>query len=288
MTSSIETVSQTELAQRRQRLRYRRRVRSLQTVWRVLAVSGLAAGLVWVATLPAWVIRRPDQVIIEGNRYLSSQTIRALLPIPYPQSLLRIEPQSIMRELTTKAPIAKVTVGRRLFPPSLIVQVQERFPVAIAVSLASNTPGTFPNPSKAQLVPLKAGLLDEAGVWIPLEVYTSLNQSLKLPELKVIGNLELYRPYWSKLYREVTQSPVRITEVNLQDPANVILKTELGIVHFGPYSAQFTYQLSTLDRMRKLSSDANFSQIAHIDLRNPDSPIVQMVKSKDLVKSSTP
>ncbi|MGA7937526.1 MAG: FtsQ-type POTRA domain-containing protein [Kovacikia sp.] len=288
MTSSIVSVSQTELAQRRQKLRYRRRVRSLQTVWRVLAVSGLAGGLVWVATLPAWVIRRPDQVTIEGNHYLSSQTIRALLPIPYPQSLLRIEPQSIQRELQSKAPIATVTVGRRLIPPGLVVQVQERYPVAIALSVATNNPNFYQTNARTQAGSLKAGLLDEAGVWIPIEVYTSLNQALKLPELKVIGNLELYRPYWSKLYREVTQSPVKITEVHWQDPANLILRTELGIVHFGPYSSQFTYQLSMLDRMRKLSADSSFSQIAYIDLRNPDSPIVQMVKSKDLVKSSTP
>jgi cell division protein FtsQ len=288
MASDIVSVSQTELAQRRQKLRSRRRVRSLKTVWRILAVGGLAGGLVWVATLPAWVIRRSDQVTIEGNRYLSAQTIRALLPIPYPQSLLRIEPQSIERELTSKAPIAKVNVGRRLFPPGLIVQVQERFPVAIALSVAVNNPNVYQAAIRSQPVSLKAGLLDEAGVWIPIEVYTSLNQSLKLPELKVTGNLEQYRPYWSQLYREITQSPVKVTEVNWQDPANLILKTELGIVHFGPYSPHFTYQLSKLDQMRKLSSMPDFNQIAYLDLRNPDSPMAQMVKSKDLVKSSTP
>jgi cell division protein FtsQ len=288
MTSDIVSVSQTELAQRRQKLRYRRRVRSLKTVWRILAVGGLAGGLVWVATLPAWVIRRSDQVTIEGNRYLSAQTIRALLPIPYPQSLLRIEPQSIERELTSKAPIAKVNVGRRLLPPGLIVQVQERYPVAIALSVATNTPNFYQAAIRSQPVSLKAGLLDEAGVWIPIEVYTSLNQSLKLPELRVIGNLEQYRPYWSQIYREITQSPVKVTEINWQDPANLILKTELGIVHFGPYSPQFTYQLSKLDQMRKLASTPDFNQIAYLDLRNPDSPIAQMIKSKDLVKSSTP
>jgi cell division protein FtsQ len=168
------------------------------------------------------------------------------------------------------------------------VQVQERYPVAIALSVATNTPNFYQAAIRSQPVSLKAGLLDEAGVWIPIEVYTSLNQSLKLPELRVIGNLEQYRPYWSQIYREITQSPVKVTEINWQDPANLILKTELGIVHFGPYSPQFTYQLSKLDQMRKLASTPDFNQIAYLDLRNPDSPIAQMIKSKDLVKSSTP
>ncbi len=288
MANNIAPVSQTELAQRRQKLRDRRRVRSLQAMWRILAVSGLAGGLVWVTTLPVWIIRRPDQVVIEGNHYLATQTIRSLLPIPYPQSLLRVEPQLISRALTTKAPISKVNVARRLFPPTLIVQVQERYPVAISLSVAANAPASNQADPRTQPVSLKAGLLDEAGMWIPLEVYTSLNQSLKLPELKVIGNPDTYRPYWSNLYRDITKSPVKITEVSWQDPANLILKTELGIVYLGPYSSQFAYQLSMLDRMRKLASEPSFSQIAYIDLRNPDSPLVQMDKSKDLVKTSTP
>ncbi|MBC7970851.1 MAG: FtsQ-type POTRA domain-containing protein [Verrucomicrobia bacterium] len=282
MTSSIASVSRTELAQRRQKLRQRRRIRFLQSSWRVLAICGLTAGVVWAATLPTWVIRRPEQVRIEGNHLIPVRTLRSLLPIPYPQSLFRVEPQAIARELQAKAPIAEVIVSRQLFPPGLIVQVKERLPVAIAVTAEGSSP-------TAGVTVVASGLLDENGMLMPLERYTSLDQSLKLPSLKVIGNPQSYRPSWSKFYRELTQGPpVKVSEVDWRNPANVILKTDLGMVHIGAYSAQFSSQLRTLDRMRKLSAHSSFSRITYIDLRNLDAPTVQMIKPKDLVKSGTP
>jgi cell division protein FtsQ len=265
-------------------------LRSAQTIWRVLAVSALAGGMVWIATRPFWVIQNPEQVVVQGNRYLPTPTIRSLLPITYPQSLLKLQPQAIADILKSKAPIAEVSVSRRLFPPGLVLQVQERFPVAITIPTTGNNPGVsnFRN-GHLLLSSIKVGLLDERGGWIPIETYTALDKSLELPKLKIIGNLEQYRPYWSSLYQEVSRSPVKIQELNWQNPADLILKTEIGKVHLGSYSPnQFSNQLKTLDRMRKLPSQPNFNQIESIDVRNPDAPILQMFKSEDAVKSSTP
>ncbi|KAM3096260.1 cell division protein FtsQ/DivIB [Phormidesmis sp. 146-35] len=277
--TSIAPVSQTELSQRRQKLRRQRRVRFFQASWRSLAVFGLATGTVWAATLPAWVIRKPEQVTIKGNQFISAQTIRTLLPIAYPQSLLKIQPQAVSNALKAKAPIAEATVDRQLFPPSLTVRIQERTPVAVALPQAGATKTTDPD---------QPGLLDENGIWIPLESYTSLNQSLKLPTLKVTGKLSQYRASWSQLYQAIRRSSVKVLEVNLDDPNNLILKTELGTVHCGLYGANFTSQLKALDRLRRLPSRVNLNQIAYIDLRNPESPSVQMITPKSPVKLSTP
>jgi cell division protein FtsQ len=293
MTSSIASVSQIELTQRRQKLRQQRRVRILQTSWRNVAIGGLAGGSVWIATLPNWVIRNPDQVTIQGNQFIPAQTIRSLLPISYPQSLLRLEPQTIVRELKSKAPLSEVTINRHLFPPELVVQVKERYPVAIAFltpadaqSLSSRL--SKPSLTKSSSTPSSIGLLDDSGMWIPLQRFTAIDRSLKLPDLKVIGQQAQHYPYWPGLYQAVHRSPVKVLEINLQNPANVILKTEMGMVHFGSYSSQFTYQLNVLDRMRKLPTRLNLDQIAYIDLRNPETPIVQMIPSKNPVKLNTP
>lgn len=279
MTTSIVSVSRTELDQRRRKLRRQRRIRFFQTLWRTLAVSSIAGGLVWVVRLPIWVIQRPDQVQIEGNRFIPTQTIRSLLPIPYPQSLLRVEPQKIAHELKAKAPIADVRVNRHLFPPSLTVQVKERYPVAIAYISRADAQTSIIQLAKAQKSSQKAGLLDEGGMWIPLERLVALDQAVQLPQLKVVGRLEYYRLYWKELYQAIRRSPIKVTELDFQDPANLILKTELGNVHLGPYrSSQFPDQLKTLDRMRKLPELLNMSQVDYIDLRNPTSPMVQMQK----------
>ena len=286
MTSSIASVSQTELAQRRQKLRQRRRVKFLQASWRTLAVCGLTGGVVWAATLPTWVIRRPEQVRIEGNHFIPVHTLRSLLPIPYPQSLFRVEPQVIARELQARAPIASVIVSRQLFPPGLIVQVKERLPVAIALTSDDRS---LPDGTAKPATTAKDGLLDENGMLIPLESYVALDQSLKLPTLKVIGNPASYRSSWPKLYRELRQGPpINVSELDWRNPANLILKTELGLVQMGPYRAQFPSQLKVIDRMRRLSAHPSFSQITYIDLRNPDAPIIQMPKPQNLVKSGNP
>jgi cell division protein FtsQ len=269
--TSISPVSQSELKQRRKSLRNQRRTRFFQTSWRNFAVTGLAAGAMWVASLPAWVIRQPEQVTIKGNQFISAQTIRTLLPIAYPQSLLKLQPQPIADALKAKAPIAEAIVDRQLFPPGLTVTIQERVPVAIAASAKGNT-----------------GLLDADGNLIPVESYTALNQTFKQPILRVTGNPNRYRSSWTGFYRNLSRSPVKIQEVNWEDPTNLMLKTELGNVRFGSYNANFPNQLKALDQMRGISNRMNMSQIAYIDLTNPKSPRIQMNPMKSPVKLSTP
>jgi cell division protein FtsQ len=277
---SIASVSQSQLTNRRKKLRHARRMKLFQTIWRSLWVGGMASSLVWAITLPDWVIRQPEQVEIEGNHFLSSQAIRSLLPLSYPQSILRVQPQALAQALESQAPIAEATVSRQLVPPGLTIQVKERKPVAIAQAAA-------PQKTKAGQSTPSVGLLDEQGVWIPESSYKQLDQSLELPTLKVIGSSNQYQPYWPEVYQAVSHSPVKVFEIDWQDPANLILKTELGNVHFGPYSSRFTEQLAVLDRMRELPTHVQASKIAYIDLGNPDSPAIQMTKGNETPQSST-
>ncbi|MEP0868996.1 FtsQ-type POTRA domain-containing protein [Trichocoleus desertorum AS-A10] len=284
--TSISSVSQNELAQRRQKLRQERRLKALQTSWRTIAVSGLAGGLAWVITLPGWVIRQPDQVAIAGNRFLSAQAIQSLLPMAYPQSLLQLEPQAIAAQLESKAPIEDATVARQLFPPRLIVQVKERYPVAM-ISDLPNAEAVKDKETKPATGLSNVGFLDANGVWIPIESYTSFDQSFQLPTLKIVGYQEQKRSQWAELYQAVSQSPVKVTEIDWRDPSNIVLKTELGIFHFGSYSSRFAQQIQAMDQLRKLSDKLNPKQVAYVDLQNPDAPSIQMQKANNSVKSNT-
>lgn len=287
--TSIASVSQTELSQRRQKLRRQRRIKSFQAMWRAIFVAGLAGSLVWVTTLPAWVIRKPDQIAIEGNKTLSIQAIRSLLPLSYPQYLLRLQPQIIADKLELQPAIKEATVTRQMLPPGLTVQVTERQPVAIALRTRTRqTPASSQTASnrKTRSQP-GLGLLDEQGVWMPLESYTELERTIPLPTLKIIGYRDEYRPYWSALYQAVSRSPVKVFEIDWQNPANLILKTEQGWVHCGAYTSRFAYQLTVLDRMRDLPAHFSTSEIAYIDLKNPDSPAIQLKKDNTPKKTKT-
>ncbi len=277
--NSIASVSPAELVGRRKKLRQERRRKFVTTMWRILVLGGLTSGSIWAITLPGWLIRKPEQVVIVGNQFLSEQAIRSILPLSYPQSLLRLQPVAIANQLASQGPIASATVTRQLFPPGLTVKVQERHPVAIAQLITSDQSATNSPEVK---------LLDAQGIWISLEAYTSLEGKRGLPNLKIIGMRENYRPYWPGLYQVISSSPVKISEINWQDPANMILKTEIGLVHLGPYSTKFALQIKVLDRMRQLPQNINPDQIAYIDLKNPDlPPKIQIRPAHEAVKSNT-
>lgn len=310
---------------RRKQLRSQRRLKFLQASWRTFAVCGLAGGLIWAAHLPEWVIHRPAQVSIKGNQLLSTQAIQSLLPLSYPQNLIRLQPESIAKALESKAPVDKVTVTRRLFPPSLTVAVQERYPVAVVPCLENHcvTSGaSLPSSHRANV-----WLLDSRGTAMPMGAYPSLQDSAKLPKLTVLGMVQVStrdlkankallsqqesktqvstlhsekasasvdkqkKSQWPPLYQAIRHSPVKIFEIDWRDATNLILKTELGTVHLGPYSSKLTDQLNALDQMRKLSKYLSSNQVGYINLENPEHPLIQLKNTpkpslaKELAKS---
>jgi cell division protein FtsQ len=242
----------------------------IQAIWRTVAISGLAGGLLWVAIQPIWVLNAPNQIVMKsGDQLLSEAVIQSLLVISYPQSLWRIQPSAIAHSLQQQPTIAQASVSRRLFPPGLNIEIQERVPVAIGQKPKAQNTAT----GKKQV---SVGLLDASGVWIPLEKYTLVNPSVKLPSLKVVGSPEQYRSYWSQLYPSLSQSTVKVTEIDCQDPTNIILKTELGNVHLGVPGPQLTEQIKVLSQMRYLNGKINNSQIEYINLKNPKYPLVHV------------
>ena len=271
--TSITSVSPVELKNRRQQLQHRRRIRFWQGMWRSLVVTGMAGGLVWAITLPNLVIRKPEQIEIEGNQLLNSQTVQALIPISYPQSILKLQPSLLSQQLEAQSPIAEATVTRQLLPPSLTIELKERKPVAISIPS---------NGRNIKDIDSKIGYLDEEGVWIAKNSYRESKNNIKFPTLKVIGFNSQYGLYWSEIYQAVAKSKVRILEINFLDPNNLVLKTELGEVHFGSYTSQtFPKQLRILAQLGNLSNKVEVSKISYIDLQNPQAPALKITDSKE-------
>jgi cell division protein FtsQ len=270
--ADIASVSRKDLAQRRHKLRRRRRIKIIQTIWQTIAVTGLASSLLWVAVQPAWVIKTNKDVEISGNRLLKNEFLSDHLDLPYPQSLWRIEPSKIATSLEKMPAIAHANVTRRLFPPGLIVEVKERIPVAVAQQSDKNADGT-----KKTTV----GLIDITGILMPMEAYR-VDTNVKLPTLKIIGSVEQYRGFWTQLYQTLSQSSLKVSEIDCQDPTNIILKTELGKVHLGAISPQLPEQIKVLTQMRHLPAQVNTNQIEYIDLKNPESPFLQVRNSTNI------
>ena len=280
--AGIISVSRADLKGRRKKLRQKRQVKIIQTIWQTFAVSSLAGGLLWMTTQPIWVLRTPKDIDISGNHLLSREAIESLLVLSYPQSLWRIEPYGIAESLKQQPTIEQATVTRRLFPPGLIVQINERVPVAISQSRREQR-----NADTGQKK-VSVGLLDASGVWIPLEKYTSLNPNLRLPSIKVFGLPEQYRPYWAQLYQALIQSSVNVMEIDFQDPTNLILKTELGNIHLGAPSSLLPEKIKVMAQMRHLPAQLNPNQVDYIDLKNPEFPLVQMNQENNNLTPQAP
>jgi cell division protein FtsQ len=247
---------------RRKQMRKQRRLRIFQRIWQLTFITGLTGGLLWIAMLPEWQLRSGNQIEIEGNKLLSKEAIRKTLAIKYPQSIFQIQPQQIATQLEASAPVSKVLVSRTIFPSKLTIQVQERLPVANSTR-------------KGQ-----SGFLDVEGVWMPAQAYPS---NITKPNLIVLepNNREISQ--WSNLYRQVSQSQVKIFQIDARDDSNLILTTEIGLVHFGIYKPPiFVTQLEALDRLRILPDKLKSKDFNHIDISQPSDPILEMnTSSKD-------
>jgi cell division protein FtsQ len=252
------SLSPAELRNRRRRLRRERRVYTLKICWQTLLLLAIVGGLGWAIGRPDWTIRKPQQILIQGNRALTETAVRDMLGLKYPISLLQVEPQVLHSNLLERGSILSATVHRELIPPRITVQVRDRQPVALVE----------PSTPKAA-----TGMLDEKGQWLPTTSYR-LDQAQK-PQLKLLSSNNSC-PNWPDLYQAVAQSPVKIQEIDCRDSLNLILKSEIGNLRLGTFDRTKIYkQLQEAYKLRDWQQYSNPATVLYLDLENPNSPQLQ-------------
>ena len=264
----ILSLSSRDLALPREKLRRHRKIQIISAIWRTFALTGLAGGLLWFLIQPIWVLKSSKDITVSGNQLLSDEVIQSKMHLSYPKSLWRVEPSRLSASLKQQPAITQVSVTRRLFPPGLKVKVSEILPVAI-----TQTPVKKDGDSTNQKV-IK-GLLDINGVWVSLENYKSIKAD-KLPNLKFVGEADSCRHFWKQLYQAVSESSVKVMQVDCQNPNNIVLKTELGLVHIGNPTSKLSEKIKLLAKIRRLPVRVNMSEIEYIDLKNPETILVHM------------
>lgn len=247
------------LKNRRQALKSQRRLKVWQSLWRISVLLGMVGGLFWLMSRPEWTIRDKSQITLSGNKFIPSAKLHGLLPLSYPQSIWQISTQELGEKMETIPPLAKVEITRQLFPAQLNIAVQEKQPIAIAIS----------NEGK--------GFLDKEGNFIAQSFYEPIKPDLKLPNSpRFLGYSSQYKKFWQKIYPLLQSSPVKISIIDGRSSSNLILVTEIGNVHLGSDINQLTEQIQTLARMKKLPSRIASSRVAYIDLTNAASPSIQL------------
>ncbi|MGB3638767.1 MAG: FtsQ-type POTRA domain-containing protein [Rivularia sp. (in: cyanobacteria)] len=276
----ILSVSSTDLEVRREKLRRHRKIQIIGAIWRTFAITGLASGLLWFLIQPVWVLRSKKDITVSGNQLLSDEAIQSKMQLSYPKSLWRVEPSRLSASLKQQPAITQASVTRRLFPPGLRVKVSEIVPVAITqTAIKSNADSTFQK--------TVSGLLDINGIWVSLENNKSIEAS-RLPSLEFIGEPASCRSVWKQLYQAIGVSSVKVMQVDCQDPNNIILKTELGLVHIGSPTSKLAEKIKLLTKIRRLPARINMNQIEFIDLTNPETILVQMNHETVRIDSKNP
>jgi cell division protein FtsQ len=246
--------------QRKQKLRsefFTNKAPALKTGWRILVSLGIFTAALWVVSLPIWNLTSPNQIEVQGTKLLSAKELKSKISIDYPKYIFRMQPQAIATQLEKKAPVYNVVVKRSLFPIKVTVIVQERQPVAIAILNG------------------EAGFIDAKGVWVAAKSYPS---NLTKPEITVLGANQAVLQVWRKLYSQISRSPIKISKLDFRNPSNLILTTDLGLIYCGDYTySKMEKQIQMLDRLRSLPKSSIGLKFTHIDLINPNYPVVDGV-----------
>lgn len=238
-------------------------------LWRSMLLSSLFISLLAITIIPQGKIKHPSQVEIKGTSLVTDSIVHRLLNISYSDYIWQIPTHKLSENLESIPPIAKARVNKQIFPPLLKVYVEERNPVAIAISASRND----------------WGFLDSQGVWLDPKYYEDNGAKIILPELKVVNFQPSYASLWSEIYHLIKTYPsINIQEVRWDNSRNLYLKSEIGTVYLGSETLRLPEQFRAMASLKNLPKQLKPSEIYYIDLTNPDRYSIQKYPSQLLLE----
>lgn len=227
-------------------------------IWRSSIVAICTVGVFLLTILPYWQIQHQSQIQIQGNRLVSNTFIYSTLNFEYPQFIWTIDGAKLAKKIESLPSINAIRINKNAIPPKLIITLQEKHPIAIAISSGD------------------IGFLDFSGYWIAQKFYDNLNEKFALPKIKVINYKPEYQQKWRNLYELISlYSELNITEVQWSESRDLLLSTKIGKVFLGSDSALLEEQFTTMLELLDLKSYVKTGKIAYIDLSNPKSSVIQ-------------
>ena len=248
--------------ERRRRLRQERKRERLIQLWRFSLLGSSAMALGWVLLSQGWTLRRDDQVRVQGSERLGVEAVIEAAQLRFPQPLLSLQPQAIEAQLLKKLPIQGVAVQRRLLPPGLSVQLEDRRPLARATRKGAQG--------------IEQGMVDRRGHWMA----RTPDEHGERPEsdIQVLGWTQAQRPTLSRLLERRDQLGSPLQTIAFQANGSLSLRTQaLGLVHFGNDPRLLDQQLVTLIQLsRSLPDHLRNQPGSSLDLRDPSKPELQL------------
>ena len=228
------------------------------SLWRAGLLICCSMSLGILASLPYWQVKQQSQIRINGEKLVSEKTIHSTLNFAYPQFIWSVDGLNLAQKIESIPSVAVAQVNRRIIPPSIIISLQEKKPVALAAFQG------------------EVGFLDFQGEWIPLKFYGNINADYPLPKIKVINYEMQHRKSWRKIYRLISLYPeLKISEVEWNQSGSLFLQTKIGRVFLGSELSRLEQQFKIMTKLKNLPDHLESSEIAYIDLSNPQVNLIQ-------------
>ncbi|MDJ0573208.1 MAG: FtsQ-type POTRA domain-containing protein [Pleurocapsa sp. MO_192.B19] len=226
--------------------------------WRSCLVMLCAVSLCLMTTSSYWQIKDRSQIQISGEKLASKNTVYTALNFAYPQFIWTVNGLDLTQKIESIPSIATAKLNKQLIPPALIISLQEKVPVALASSQG------------------KVGFLDSEGEWIAQEFYANIDVDFSLPKLKVINYQPQYQQFWNSIYQLISLYPeLQINQLQWNQAGNLFLYTKLGKVFLGSDLSRLKEQFKIMLKLQNLPNYLERSQVAYIDLSNPDLNLIQ-------------
>ena len=252
-----------ELKQKLTLLKTEQRKLQRRYLYRALWVSSVAGSIIALAFSNFWEITDSSQIAIYGARFADTATISQLIDLPYPQSIINVPTQNIEARLRSISALRSVRVGKTIFPPSVGVYIEERIPVATAISRG------------------KIGFLDREGNWLKPDMYDYQQSDFPASAIKVINFKPQYSAIWSEIYSLIVAYPqLKIVEIQWDDGGNLILLGDKFKVLLGANPSLLEKQFVALANFADLASSDRVKDILLIDLTNPEIPLLESNSTK--------
>ena len=227
-------------------------------VWRSCLLISCAVSLCLMVVSPYWRIKDESQIQITGDELISKNTVYTALNLSYPRSIWSLNELNLTQKIESIPSIATAKLNKQLIPPALIISLEERVPIALALSQG------------------KVGFLDSDGEWIAQKFYAHVNPNFSLPKLKVINYQPQYQKSWSSIYQLISLYPeLEIDEVRWNQSSNLFLHTKVGVIFLGSDLSKLKQQFKIILELQNLPTYLESSKIAYIDLSNPEINLIQ-------------
>ena len=259
--------------ERRRRLRQERKRERMVQLWRFSLLGSSALALGWVLLAQGWTLRSEEQIRVNGSQRLGVKAVIEAAQLGFPQPLLSLQPQAIETQLLKTLPIQGASVQRRLLPPGLNIQLEDRRPLASATR--KGTQG------------IEQGMVDRRGQWMA----RTQEHHGERPEsdIQVLGWTQAQRPTLSRLLDKRDQLGSPLQTISIDANGSLSVRTQaLGLVHLGSDPGLLDQQLITLAQLtRSLPKRLRHQSGSSLDLRDPSKPELQLPTATPAEESKT-